>query len=54
MPFRRLLVLIAVLSAATALAAPPAGYYDSVDLTSPETLRQTVHNVIDGHVRYPY
>lgn len=50
--------LIAVLSAALfavlAQAAPPAGYYDSVDFTSPATLRQTVHNVIDGHTRYPY
>ncbi|MBE0566189.1 MAG: endonuclease [Krumholzibacteria bacterium] len=54
MPVRRLLVLFAVLIATLAQAAPPAGYYDSVDLTSPATLRQTVHNVIDGHTRYPY
>lgn len=54
MPVRSLFVMIIVLCAAAALAAPPAGYYDSVDLTSPATLRQTVHNVIDGHTRYPY
>lgn len=40
--------------AVPALADAPAGYYDSVDYTSPATLRQSVHNIIDGHTRYPY
>ena len=51
---RRLLILSFVLLAAVAQAAPPAGYYASVDLTSPATLRQSVHDVIDDHVRFPY
>lgn len=37
-----------------ALAAPPAGYYDSVDPTSQAALRSTVHEVIDDHIKFPY
>ena len=32
----------------------PAGYYDTVDLTSALTLRNTLHNIIKDHTRYPY
>ncbi|MCP4573574.1 MAG: hypothetical protein GY838_14545 [bacterium] len=46
--------LVLVCLAVPALADAPAGYYDSVDFTSPATLRQTVHNVIDNHTRFPY
>jgi endonuclease I len=58
-PVRRLAAILAtpailLITAATTLAAPPAGYYDSVDLGSQETLRQTLHDVIDGHTRIPY
>jgi endonuclease I len=35
-------------------AQPPPGYYDSVDSTSPATLRATLHPVIDDHTRFPY
>ncbi len=35
-------------------AAPPAGYYDSVNTTSSATLRATLHEVIDDHTRFPY
>ncbi|HPF40066.1 MAG TPA: endonuclease [Phycisphaerae bacterium] len=35
-------------------AAPPAGYYDSVNTTTGATLRATLHEVIDDHTRYPY
>ena len=55
MPFRRLTAVLAVLCvAALAQAAPPTGYYDTVDTSTPEALRQSVHDVIDGHTRYPY
>jgi uncharacterized repeat protein (TIGR01451 family) len=38
-----------------ALVAPiPPGYYDSVDASTPETLRATLHAVIDDHQRFPY
>ena len=50
------LIVLALLLAAAAplLAAAPAGYYDSVDTSSPQALRQTVHVVIKDHKRYPY
>jgi endonuclease I len=43
-----------VLFSGAVLADPPPGYYDSVDFTSPETVRQTVHDIIDGHTKIPY
>ena len=33
---------------------PPPGYYDSVDTSSSEALRQSLHEVIDDHQRFPY
>ena len=43
------------LLAAVALALPPPdGYYDSVDESSPEALRASLHEIIDDHVRFPY
>lgn len=58
MKFRPLKTIISLalltILALPVLADPPAGYYDSVDLTSQETLRTTLHNVIDDHVRFPY
>jgi endonuclease I len=36
------------------LAAPPAGYYDSVNASSAAALRASLHPVIDDHQRYPY
>ncbi len=47
-------ILPAVLIAGATMAAPPAGYYDSVDTSTPETLRSTLHAVIDGHTKIPY
>ena len=35
-------------------AAPPPGYYDTVDASSPAALRATLHAVIDDHTRFPY
>jgi endonuclease I/PKD repeat protein len=34
--------------------AIPAGYYDSVDATNAATMRTTLHQVIDDHVKFPY
>ncbi|MEN8006962.1 MAG: endonuclease [Candidatus Krumholzibacteriota bacterium] len=51
----RVCVFLAVAFAFTgAIADPPAGYYDTVDYTSPATVRATVHNIIDGHTKIPY
>jgi endonuclease I len=35
-------------------AGPPAGYYDTVDDTNSTTMRATLHDVIDDHLRFPY
>jgi len=32
----------------------PAGYYDTVDTSSPAAMRTTLHDVIDDHTRVPY
>ncbi len=36
------------------LSAQPAGYYDSVDTSSPQSLRESLHEIIDDHQRFPY
>lgn len=48
--------ITAVLLACTVTHAQgiPVGYYASVDTTNPTTLRQTLHNVIKDHTRFPY
>jgi endonuclease I len=48
-----LLSFVCAAERAEAQGAPP-GYYASVDTTSAATLRQTLHNVIKDHTRYPY
>ena len=55
-PLRTLLLilLLAVTGGRSASADPPAGYYDSVDTSSPETLRASLHEIIKDHTRYPY
>jgi endonuclease I len=35
-------------------AQAPAGYYDSVDMSSAASLRATLHEIIDDHTRFPY
>ncbi len=47
-------VLACALTSVPADAQAPAGYYASVDLSSPAALRQTLHAIIDDHVRFPY
>jgi hypothetical protein len=36
------------------LWAQPGGYYDTVDDASPQTLRTSLHEIIDDHQRFPY
>jgi endonuclease I len=45
---------LAVSPLATTCASAPASYYATVDTSSPVTLRATLHDVIDDHVRFPY
>lgn len=35
-------------------AAPPAGYYNNVDQSNAQSLRQSLHHIIDDHQRFPY
>lgn len=51
---RAALAVAGALGAARAFGAPPPGYYDTVDPSTPATLRATLHAVIDDHTRYPY
>jgi endonuclease I len=51
---RPILAVMMILVAGLALADPPAGYYDSVDLNNTETVRATVHDIIDNHIKIPY
>ena len=37
-----------------AVAEPPPGYYNRVDLMTALTLRETLHEAIDDHARVPY
>ncbi len=47
-------LLLLINTPVSVLADPPPGYYDSVDTSSPEALRATLHAVIDGHTKIPY
>jgi endonuclease I len=49
-----LALLSVVLSSTRAHAAPPPGYYDTVDAANAAALRATLHDVIDDHQRFPY
>ena len=49
-----LCLLTLSLFALPAVAQPSATYYDTVDPTNATTLRQTLHDVIDDHTRFPY
>ena len=46
--------MIVCLAPSAAQADPPPGYYDSVDTSSPDALRESLHEVIDDHQRFPY
>ncbi|RLB61740.1 MAG: hypothetical protein DRH08_13485, partial [Deltaproteobacteria bacterium] len=35
-------------------ADPPAGYYATVDTSDSQTLRISLHDIIDDHTQYPY
>jgi endonuclease I len=57
-PIKRILFpvffLVLFLSAGLAIADPPQGYYDSIDVSSPATLHATLHALIDDHTVFPY
>ncbi len=47
-------VVFLIATTGPVLADPPAGYYDTADVSTPESLRATVHLIIDGHTKIPY
>ena len=46
-------MLVGAMAGAAHADAPP-GYYDAVDETSALTLRSSLHEIIDDHLRFPY
>ena len=52
--FDKSIFLVVCLWCAGVAAAPPEGYYDTVDDSSSRALIDTLHEVIDDHQRFPY
>ncbi len=54
-PFRKSLSLFALIIGSFSVVADiPEGYYDSVDTSNGEALRNSLHDIIDDHTRFPY
>ena len=51
-PIISLAFLILTINIASAQA--PAGYYSTIDESTPATLKSTLHNIIKDHTRFPY
>jgi hypothetical protein len=47
------LILLSLTGSQLALAEPHPAYYGTVNLNSPEAMRQSLHEVIDDHARFP-
>ena len=50
----KLSLLCLLISASAAHAAAPAGYYDSANTANAQALRDSLHEIIDDHQRFPY
>ncbi len=48
------IAIAGVIASTAALAAAPADYYNSVDATNAQTLRNSLHEIIDDHTKIPY
>ena len=48
-PCKPLTLGIALILFSSGLWAQPEDYYDSADATSPQTLRESLHEIIDDH-----
>jgi len=49
-----ILSVLLLAPAANLMGAEPDGYYDLIDSSSSASLKQTLHEVIDDHLRFPY
>ena len=47
-------ILLFIFSPTTVLSQAPVGYYSTIDESDPIALRNSIHNIIDDHTRYPY
>jgi hypothetical protein len=54
LPCKWLTLGVVFASISPLLFAQPEGYYDTVDDSSPQALRTSLHEIIDDHKRYPY
>lgn len=52
--FTAWMVLLVLVLGERGGADPPPGYYDGIDDSSAEMLRDTLHELIDDHQRFPY
>lgn len=57
--FKKIFILIPVylitsLYTSLTYAAPPSGYYDNINVSSGQSLHDSLHAIIDDHQRYPY
>jgi endonuclease I len=50
----RKVVIFALLSAVFSLPRADADYYDGVDKSTPQAMRDSLHEIIDDHTRFPY
>ena len=50
----RTVVLVVLLSFVFSPAWSVSGYYDTVDNSSPQAMRDSLHEIIDDHTRFPY
>ncbi|MDF2178501.1 endonuclease [Aliiglaciecola sp. CAU 1673] len=50
----RALMLALCLPGSLAIAAVPAGYYDNINTANGQVLRDSLHEIIDDHQRFPY
>jgi hypothetical protein len=48
------LVISSIFTTNNILAAIPMGYYDSVNTSNAAALRDSLHEIIDDHQRFPY
>ena len=46
--------LICLVVAGPVAAEPDSGYYDTVDQSTSQTMRDSLHEIIDDHTRFPY
>jgi hypothetical protein len=54
LPVKRLAPGLALVLFSSGILAQPEAYYDSADATSPQALRESLHEIIDDHQRFPY